>query len=278
MDDGSKDNSGSICDEYAQKDARFRVIHKDNGGVSSTRNMGLDNARGEWITFIDADDFISNTYFNAIENCTVDIVFTKSRKFFPETNKYVDVFSNPLQIISDRQEFKKVLSKYVINLAFRTPWGKFIKRSLIGDTRFVLRQKFGEDTIFIYSIYKKTTSIKFCDNSTYYYRAADAPYYIRYRLDVATCILYLSRIYEAYKNMGVSSPKFESKILSIFFKVLDKDDLSRVPSKWFAAPVVKEIEQYALAFWGNRKKIEYFLWKRPQIAKTYHSILNFLRK
>lgn len=56
IDDGSKDGSGSICDEYAAKDSRIRVFHKENGGVSSARNLGLDNAQGEWIYFVDADD------------------------------------------------------------------------------------------------------------------------------------------------------------------------------------------------------------------------------
>lgn len=56
IDDGSTDESGAICDEYAAKDARVRVFHKKNGGVSSARNLGLDNAQGEWIYFVDADD------------------------------------------------------------------------------------------------------------------------------------------------------------------------------------------------------------------------------
>lgn len=56
IDDGSKDSSGKICDEYAAKDSRVRVFHKENGGVSSARNLGLDNAQGEWIAFVDSDD------------------------------------------------------------------------------------------------------------------------------------------------------------------------------------------------------------------------------
>ena len=60
VDDGSKDSSGVICDEYAAQDARIRVFHKENGGVSSARNLGLDNVRGEWITFVDADDWIES--------------------------------------------------------------------------------------------------------------------------------------------------------------------------------------------------------------------------
>ena len=62
IDDGSKDDSGRICDEYSEKDARVRVFHKPNGGVSSARNLGLDNAKGKWITFVDADDRCSCNY------------------------------------------------------------------------------------------------------------------------------------------------------------------------------------------------------------------------
>ena len=58
IDDGSKDKSGEICDEYAEKDARIRVFHKQNGGVSSTRNLGRDEAKGKYIAFVDSDDFI----------------------------------------------------------------------------------------------------------------------------------------------------------------------------------------------------------------------------
>ena len=58
IDDGSPDKSGDICDEYACKDTRIRVFHKENGGVSSARNLGLENVRGNILTFIDADDWI----------------------------------------------------------------------------------------------------------------------------------------------------------------------------------------------------------------------------
>ena len=62
IDDGSPDRSGEICEEYAQKDARVRVFHKDNAGVSSARNLGLDNAKGEWVTFVDSDDWVHEDF------------------------------------------------------------------------------------------------------------------------------------------------------------------------------------------------------------------------
>ena len=63
INDGSKDNSGEICDKYAVKDSRIRVFHKENGGVSSARNMGIDEAKGEWLSFIDSDDWIEPTMY-----------------------------------------------------------------------------------------------------------------------------------------------------------------------------------------------------------------------
>ena len=63
VDDGSKDKSGIICDKYAAKDSRIRVFHKENGGVSSARNMGIDEAKGDWLSFIDSDDWIEPTMY-----------------------------------------------------------------------------------------------------------------------------------------------------------------------------------------------------------------------
>lgn len=72
VDDGSKDNSGLICDEYVKKDSRFRVIHKQNGGLSSARNAGMEVAKGKWLMFIDSDDFISPHRIQSLFQCSVE--------------------------------------------------------------------------------------------------------------------------------------------------------------------------------------------------------------
>ena len=97
IDDGSKDNSGAVCDEYASKDERVRVFHKENGGVSSARNVGLDNAKGEWITFVDSDDWIAETMYQemyelaTLENadivyCDINMVFSSHQIVWKAAN------------------------------------------------------------------------------------------------------------------------------------------------------------------------------------------------
>ena len=78
VDDGSRDTSPRICDDYAALDSRIKVLHKHNGGVSSARNLGLQNARGPWVTFVDSDDWVDDDFFPALEQ-DVDIVFGSYR-------------------------------------------------------------------------------------------------------------------------------------------------------------------------------------------------------
>lgn len=92
VNDGSTDGSGMICDEYAQKDSRVRVFHKENGGVSSARNLGLENAQGKWITYVDGDDWIEPTmyeelYKKAIED-KADVVYSDLKMVFKDKEEY----------------------------------------------------------------------------------------------------------------------------------------------------------------------------------------------
>lgn len=74
VDDGSPDNCPKICDEYAQKDNRIKVIHKENGGLSDARNAGIDVAAGKYIAFVDSDDYVSNDYIEYMYNLIKNII------------------------------------------------------------------------------------------------------------------------------------------------------------------------------------------------------------
>lgn len=81
VDDGSTDESGRICDEFAEKDSRIIVLHKQNGGVSSARNCGIENARGEYIVFVDSDDFLTNAYLEHLMESDADMVIAGLKMF-----------------------------------------------------------------------------------------------------------------------------------------------------------------------------------------------------
>lgn len=123
IDDGSKDKSGEICDEYAQKDARVRVFHKENGGVSSARNLGLDNARGEWVAFVDSDDYIEENYLKSFEgNLDADLVVGNSAWL---DNGGAEINSCNISLIGMSRE--ELISRYLYSGMFNMSWGEILQ-------------------------------------------------------------------------------------------------------------------------------------------------------
>lgn len=141
IDDGSPDNSGAICDEYASKDTRIRVFHKKNGGVSSARNVGLDNAKGDWVTFIDSDDWIETDYlmkmavFLDVDMVVCSVNLTNGCLLVME-----DIVCTPVTF----------LENYIDSPMVRAPWGALLNRNLINENkiRFDSQIRYGEDLIF----------------------------------------------------------------------------------------------------------------------------------
>lgn len=151
IDDGSTDKSGAICDEYALRDNRIRVFHKSNGGVSSARNIGLNNAKGEWLTFVDSDDMLLPQSFDIIEyalnNSNEDLLL-------------FDYCENENTIKLNYDEFVSKEDFIGDVLSYRTspaPWGKLYKTANIQKKRFNESLRIGEDLLFIveYAIQKE---------------------------------------------------------------------------------------------------------------------------
>ena len=172
VDDGSPDNSGAICDAYAARDPRIRVFHKENGGVTSARRLGVERSRGEWITFVDSDDKLFPNALRDLWNIAkqysdVDLVEGQTQHFNPNTDKRTS-------------EYKKISSlDYIIGITqgrfFRTPWGKLIRRSSFHDSVFPSEEIFwGEDTLMNLSLsfhYRHTVK---CPVVVYFYRPSSA--------------------------------------------------------------------------------------------------------
>lgn len=146
VDDGSTDGSLAICREYAGGDARFSVIHKDNGGASSARNVGIDAAKGNWITFADSDDELFPRFFglfnSAIESggCENTLV-----------NLNVEVIDkNVVNTLTQAAEYRNLDSFYNAPL-YGSVWNKAFKKSILDDNgiRFDTALRFSEDCLFV---------------------------------------------------------------------------------------------------------------------------------
>lgn len=174
VDDGSPDNCGAICDEYAAKDSRIRVIHQENQGLSGARNSGIDVARGEYITFIDSDDVVSCDYlevlFSGIVQNKADVSCCKMRAFqdgeLPcSTSKPADETST--QLLSGRES---VLSIYHgTGQVSIFAWGKLYRKYLLGNVRFPLR-KLHEDQAIVPILLYEANCVASIDATNYYYR------------------------------------------------------------------------------------------------------------
>ncbi len=167
INDGSKDHSGEICDQYAQKDNRVKVFHLTNGGVSKARNYGLGKATGEFITFTDSDDWMEA---NTLETYTcnfseeIDVV----RIGFVREGSGKRTFSSQ-KVVTDDICTYFIKTEYNRYHAF--VWNTMYRKSLLGDQRFDENISFCEDHLFSYDYYLKCKKFCILPNALYHYRA-----------------------------------------------------------------------------------------------------------
>lgn len=164
VDDGSQDNCGKICDDYASTDNRIRVIHKKNAGVSSARNSGLEIASGEYIGFVDADDFAIDTMFEVLYSQAVlfeaDIsmchFFRVDAEHKLETHKKIPGPEN-IKKLNSRGAIDIVLD---FNQAVQVAvWNKLFKRSVLRQLKFDVNKKMSEDFEFLIQAIIKSQTI-----------------------------------------------------------------------------------------------------------------------
>lgn len=174
IDDGSIEDIGKVCDDFAAADSRLRVIHKPNGGVSSARNAGLDHAKGEWIVFVDSDDYILPFHLSAligITNKEVDMVLTSFRFLHP--NKVTE-HQYPNKSYNGKEEVRDFIS-YTDFLDYQIPWDKMYRRSVISEynLRFDEKLSLSEDRLFCYHALAHVSGIAAIATITYIHDGTD---------------------------------------------------------------------------------------------------------
>lgn len=180
VDDGSKDGSGAICDDYADRYPGIKVIHKPNGGLGSARNAGMDAAEGEYLAFVDSDDYIEADtvakLLSWIETEPTDVCFLELTKVYPDGNR--ESMGEGL----DRTEIRCSSREAVLSFLSGRPkfpgsaCGKLFRRAFLEENgfRFPDDRRLSEDLIFALNVYYAAVSFDYLDFPYYCYRQSRA--------------------------------------------------------------------------------------------------------
>ncbi|MBR0507208.1 MAG: glycosyltransferase [Clostridia bacterium] len=247
VDDGSKDGSGRICDEAAAKDARFRVIHKENGGVSIARNTGIEAAQGKYVLFIDSDDVVCPNYFEEMvrtaETYGSDLVLCGFDRFNDEwetTNRLMPLY---VGFFRDIEQYLMLYTVSKTNMFGVSIWAKLFRRDLLmaHNLRFDPAISYEEDCNFMADVIPHLRTVTALGESMYRYRQMEESLSKGYRKDTFRFLVHgYQRRCALLKEHGLD--EFLPKLKEIFFTVVktacQKIALSGLPRK-------ERIEEYA---------------------------------
>lgn len=229
IDDGSKDESPSICDAYAEKDSRIRVIHKENGGLSSARNTGLKMAQGDYIAFVDSDDYLKKDMYEylmkGIEKYDADIsvcqrIMVKNGKETPCDRENDEVYDTETAV-------KKLLNEDIMNAV----WNKLYKREITEGIEFPVGRNY-ESTAVTFQYITRAKKVVNLKKSKYYYLMRDGSIVheknIKNRSD--WCLSHIDR----YNELMKVYPKYRYHVLNDFYYVAVKlaDAVSTHPDEY----------------------------------------------
>lgn len=175
VDNGSTDSSGSICDTYANEHSNISVYHIENHGVGSARNFGLSKARGEFIYFVDSDDYlVGNLFADFADKLVLDLdlaVFSYYNSFEEDlTEKQRTEKSLPFKGNYDKDGFIKIFKELFLSNMLYTVWNKIYRREFLLENNFSFEQyELGEDTRFNLDVYREVNKIYLSQDSYYVY-------------------------------------------------------------------------------------------------------------
>ena len=251
VDDGSTDGTSDSCDAWAEKDSRIKVIHKENGGAASARNTGLDNATGDYIGFIDADDYIDSDMYEIMLGEIIEYEADAARcgiireaddgttEDWGTGNYDVRVVNNKA-LLADIGEAEGILPV--------SPCNKLFKTSCIGDIRFDTKYKFAEDTLFNFMVAKNIKTMVYHDVNRYHY------------------ISNLTSI--THKDINENNFD-EHRVMDVIFSIADEDTLPHCV-KGDVLKSFRTIRQMILA----KKYMERFKPMRKRIVSHRKEIFN----
>lgn len=246
VDDGSPDGCGKLCDSYAMKDSRVQVIHKENGGLSDARNVAIPKASGQYITFVDSDDWVSEFYvehlYEAIKKEDSDLSCSWFENVF-EGEKQANTPETSLSGYSclDSQScLKKMLYQDGVECC---AWGKLYKKEIISDLRYPVGKLY-EDIPVTYECMKRAQKIAVISNVDYFYlqRGASIQYqsFNPRKLDgVEHCREMMEAVKRDFPNLGKAAEcRYLSTVCNILFQINDEKYKEEQRTLW------EEVKKY----------------------------------
>lgn len=263
INDGSRDTTLDICNAYLNKDSRVRVMNKQQGGVSSARNLGLENAKGEWITFIDADDWIEKDYLGHLMSAdtNADIIVAGFQ--------YVNGEGEQLRCSKRvRASLSPVLSfdeLFLLPHLMTTPWGKLYRMGVIRTNclRFNERMKMGEDTCFVNAYLCHVKNLVFVEYTEYKYLFnPGAGLGRKYKMSTSDFLYHYTHIIHTMEKVSVSlktslqrSIDNEKKFFfNLYIEILKNLQLSELKEYGKQCKELNLLEYEPLT-WGYKKRL-----------------------
>lgn len=224
IDDGSPDKCGEICDDYAKIDSRIKVIHTINGGVSKARNIGIKNAQGEYITFVDPDDYINeNMYeimYKAVKKNNAEIAISSFSYIIDGKQQPQDISNNKLNFNKNEAITNYFNMIYPFNYSFLC--NKIFRRNLFEEIRLNTNILVQEDTEVMIKLYNNSSIITYIGQPLYFYELRDGSATSN-KISIGK-ITTEQAFLEIYKYVKENLPEFKSKSLlkyiSYYFNII----------------------------------------------------------
>lgn len=258
IDNGSKDQSGQICEDYAAQFSNITSYHIPNGGVSSARNFGLAKAQGEFICFVDADDYLVGNLFSDMENkldSELDMLvfsyYNSIEKNISETARSEKIL--PIEGKKNRKQFLSLFTDLLLSDMMYTVWNKIYRREFLKEHRIVFEQyELGEDVRFNLNVYECIHKVYFSQACYYVYisgRAGSAmgqynPNRMNYQLEE------LGKVDQLMTNWNIHDEHFidqiKARILMSNIQNISKQKMSLSKKRHYVEVLCRNQEMIAL--------------------------------
>lgn len=271
VDDGSTDNSLALCREYEKKDDRFVVVHKENGGPSGARNLGIEMAKGEYIAFVDSDDMVEDGAYERIaelldEHSNPDILIFGAYLYPNNAPEHLYRMTSPRAIV-----YEQFSAKAIFDEAGARPflWLQVIKKSLITDNKIKMDEtiNLGEDQLFQFEVLPKARKIVFVPDKLYTYRwyredSIMSDYASKYESKMLAHVGLIDKVFSRVLNNESTTEEMKARTFawSVFFLWGDLSGMLEERQQKIASALVAVWKKYGcdaykekLDIWGKMR-------------------------